>query len=345
MKYTLNAGEWNSVFAVPSGVVDRYIKLASGNSLKLLLFLLRHGGDVYSDEVLKTELGFTSEGELEDAALFWIQRGVIRYDAEKTTDDSNALSPASKKPASLGSEQVTLDDIGSSGAAVPIEHSAGNSAKKVSGSIYYSSGDIGSRIKTDGQIRFLFEQAEQLYGHTLKSKENQVIISLVDTFGLPAMVALMLLKHCFGAGKTTPSYIQSVAKSWHDDEIFTVEQADQRIAAMERISGAEEKIRTAMDLKTRLTAKQRDFIRVWTEEWGFDTDMIMLAYEITVDKTGEASFPYMNSILNSWSASGIHTKEGAEQLSAAHRHSAKSTDNTSIDMDGIMAELIGQYNK
>ncbi len=80
MKYSLNAGEWNSVFAVPSSVVDRYIKLASAGSLKLILFLMRHGGKEFTDEQLIEALGFRREGELEDAALFWIQRGLIRYD-------------------------------------------------------------------------------------------------------------------------------------------------------------------------------------------------------------------------------------------------------------------------
>ena len=42
MNYSLDAGAWNSVFAVPSSVVDKYIKLADGASLKLLLYLLRH---------------------------------------------------------------------------------------------------------------------------------------------------------------------------------------------------------------------------------------------------------------------------------------------------------------
>ena len=31
MNYSLNAGEWNSVFAVPASVVDKYIKIAGLN--------------------------------------------------------------------------------------------------------------------------------------------------------------------------------------------------------------------------------------------------------------------------------------------------------------------------
>ena len=30
MNYNINLGGWNSIFAVPSDVVDKYIKIASG---------------------------------------------------------------------------------------------------------------------------------------------------------------------------------------------------------------------------------------------------------------------------------------------------------------------------
>lgn len=100
MKYSLNAGDWNSVFAVPSSVVDKYIKLANGNSLKLLLFLLRHGGEEFTEEKLNEELGFRERGELEDAALFWIQRGIVRYDNGLTTaPESREIKPQTEESA------------------------------------------------------------------------------------------------------------------------------------------------------------------------------------------------------------------------------------------------------
>ena len=80
MNYSLDAGAWSSVFAVPSSVVDKYIKLADGTSLKLLLFLLRHGGESFDEAKLRDALGIKRDGELEDAAMFWFQRGIIRMD-------------------------------------------------------------------------------------------------------------------------------------------------------------------------------------------------------------------------------------------------------------------------
>ena len=40
MPVRIDLGSWGSVFAVPCDVVDRYLKLASGNALKVLLILI-----------------------------------------------------------------------------------------------------------------------------------------------------------------------------------------------------------------------------------------------------------------------------------------------------------------
>lgn len=346
MKYSLNAGEWNSVFAVPSGVVDKYIKLAGGNSLKLLLFLLRHGGETFSDEELKSALGFREVGELEDAALFWVQRGVIRYDTEKTVGDTDAFSPASVKPKNIVSAQLTLDETAPEN---PADTRTASSVRKISpdSGIYVSGGEIAGRINSDPEIEALFDEAQKLYGRALRPRESQTVIALVDHFGIPAMAAAMLLKYCFKIGKTTPSYINTVAKSWSDDEINTIELADARISAMEKQNSVEEALREAMELKSKLTPEQRRFIAVWTDDWGFNTEMIMLAYDITVNSTGKASFAYANKILENWNNAGIKTRADAEQQNTARRqkNTEPSTANSSFDMDDVMSQIKKRYNQ
>ena len=42
MEYRLHMGPWNSVFAVPTALVDRYLKLAGKEQLQVLLWMLRH---------------------------------------------------------------------------------------------------------------------------------------------------------------------------------------------------------------------------------------------------------------------------------------------------------------
>ena len=316
MKYSLNAGEWNSVFAVPSSVVDKYIKIAGGNSLKLLLYLLRHGGESFSEKELKDALGFRMEGELEDAAHFWVQRGIVRF--EGTSD--MALSPAapvSGETLPEPAEQLTLSE------ALP--EKAARPAKRVGeGSLFYTSGDINLIINRDSNTKAFFKNA------------------------------LTLLDHCFRIKKTSIAYIQKCAESWSEDEINTLDLAEERIRLITRRGGIEDRLKAAMEIKSAFAPKQKEFIHTWSEEWGFGEEMIMLAYDITINSTGKLSFPYMNKILESWRAEGISTAEGVRRKQEEYktqnprkigfptRPAAKNAGQSgqpSFDVNEIMAQI------
>jgi hypothetical protein len=66
------------MFAVPEALVDEHLKLAKELHLKVLLWILRRG-EVGGLEALAQWLG-RPEGDLVDAAQFWIDRGFITID-------------------------------------------------------------------------------------------------------------------------------------------------------------------------------------------------------------------------------------------------------------------------
>ena len=335
MNYSLNAGEWNSVFAVPSSVVDKYIKIAGENSLKLLLYLLRHGGKAFSEDKLRDDLGFREAGELEDAALFWIQRGIIRYENDgenralfSDKDEAEQLVISEKVPENTPPKVVKKEKI--KPAAV-------------------SSGDIAERIKSDSEIQMLFSEAEKLYAHPLKSNENQMLITITDHYGLNVGAALMLLQYCFKIGKKSTEYILSCAQNWSDEGIDTVDAANEKILALEKNNTISERLRSAMELKSKLTAKMKEFIRVWTEEWHFSEDMIMLCYEKTVNAKQEFRFEYANKILENWKDAGLYTKEAVEAADLARKKPVKTTssaksENSSFDVNDVVARIKQRRN-
>ncbi len=332
MKYSLDAGVWSSVFAVPCGVVDKYIKLADGAALKLLLYLLRHGGESFTEEQLRGALGIKRDGELEDAAMFWFQRGVIRMDEGELipTDDTaqeHLPEVTDPEPEQKPSSLRRVADV-NSGAAI------------------YTARDIAQRINTDSAVDFLFREVQALYGRVLKTAESRMVLQLTDFYGLPAEVAVMLLKYCFRVGKTTPNYILATAQDWVNENIRTVAEADAHLLKLEKRFSVEENLRRAMDMKTKFSPNQLNYIKKWTEEWGFDEEMVILAYEITLDKTGSLNFSYTNKILENWKTTGIYNTADAKRASEEHRsRSAKKTEsgNSSIDMDDVMDELRRQY--
>ena len=334
MNYSLNAGEWNSVFAVPASVVDKYIKIAGENSLKLLLYLLRHGGSVFSEDKLRNDLGFREEGELEDAALFWIQRGIIRY--ENDGDNRELLANKEKT-----TEQAADAEAETRQKAAPCVIAKSEKIKPA----VVSSGEIAERLKSDPELQMLFSETERLIAHPLGQRENNMLLGMTDHYGLNVGVSLMLLQYCFKIGKGTPAYILSCAQNWAADGIDTVEAANNRILTLEKNAGICERLRDEMELQSKLTAKMKEFIRIWTEEWGFSEDMIMLSYEKTVNAKQKFSFEYANKILENWKDAGIYTKEAADAADIARKKPAANasgyakSESSSFDINDVVSRL------
>ncbi len=331
MNYSLDAGAWNSVFAVPSSVVDKYIKLADGASLKLLLFLLRHGGESFTEDQLRNSLGIKENGELEDAAMFWFQRGIIRM-------DEGELKP-------MDISQEVLPEVAAEQETEP-QRSSVRRVSQNTGAAIYTSGDIAKRQQTDPAVRLLFSEAEQIYGRPLRNPEQRLLLQITDFYGIPAEVAVMLLKYCFRIEKTTPSYITRTAEDWAENNIRTVDEADAQLQKLERLTSVEEKLRRAMELKTKFSPNQISYIRTWTEEWGFSEDMILLAHEMTQDRIGSMNFSYTNGILENWKKDGVYSTDEAnrkaQEFSGKFKSKKQSSSNKS-DIDDLMDEIRRQY--
>ena len=76
MRYQIDPDAWQSVFAVPSILVDKYLKLAGAVQLKVLLWLLRHPGQELDQQAISHSLGI-SPPDAADAMLYWQECGLI----------------------------------------------------------------------------------------------------------------------------------------------------------------------------------------------------------------------------------------------------------------------------
>ena len=76
MEYFLNTNHWSNLFAVPNSVVDNYIKLASGQAIKILLYILRNNNKNVSSIELSKSLNISTE-DIDDAFTFWEEVGIL----------------------------------------------------------------------------------------------------------------------------------------------------------------------------------------------------------------------------------------------------------------------------
>ncbi len=168
---------------------------------------------------------------------------------------------------------------------------------------------VSEQVRDNMEIKFLLCTAESLYGRPLTSTEQKGLVYINEVMGLPADVIIMAVQYCISEGKGHFNYIQKLCAGWVDDEIITHTRAEAEIKKLTERKSREGKVRVAFGISDHaLTTSQKKYINSWFDD-GFDIDMIKIAYERAVDRTGNLSFPYINKILQSWKEKCIFTEK------------------------------------
>jgi DnaD/phage-associated family protein len=275
------------MFAVPEALVDEHLKLAKELHLKVLLWILRRG-EVGGFEALAQWLG-RPEGDLVDAAQFWIDRGMILVDSGQLTVDSEAPAKApAKVPVSLPPDPLSL---------APIRPTAAQ---------------VLTRTDEDANLRLLFQEADTILKRTIGYEGQCMLLMLHDTYGLPPEVINMLLHYCAKNKKTGISYITAVGRDWSEQEINSMEKAGERITCLENSASLWNRLchHAGKDIP-KGKAREKYLLR-WSEELGFGMDMVCLAYDEMADNCSKIEFAYIDKILEGWHAAGVKTPAQAE---------------------------------
>lgn len=321
MKFSINLGAWNSVFAVPTQVVDQHLKLAGGVHLKVLLWLLRHAGTEIDITDISKALGIGT-ADIKDAIQYWAAAGLI---ADFSCDsDQVTLTPV--MPQSIQSETIAAEASASTQTDISeelprsesIEHTveeekqaekpikAPQRMKRPDG-VY-----IAQRIEQCAEVGFLMQESQQILGRAISPALSSTLLMIHDDYGLPVEVIIMLLMYVKSIHKDNTSYIEAVAKNWAAEEINTHEKADAKLNQLSLIAKSWRCIEQVLGIDHRSpSAKEEQYTHRWMHEWKFTTDMIREAYERCVNATGKLSLHYMNKILERWHRAGITTPKQA----------------------------------
>ncbi len=317
MGYKLSLGVWNSVFAVPSRVVDEHLKIADGNHIKVLLYMLRNAGKDLSPIEISACTG-VSPDTAEEALIFWENRGIIENNGGVITPRSGTaeLSPVISAP-----DNVTV------------------ARAKLTSDIQFPPKEIARSINGDDAFRCLCSTFERLAGRPTKHSERNTLMVITDEIGLASEVALMLVEYCFSIDKATPAYMKTVALDWVESGIDNIQKAEERITVLTARNTLEGKLRTKFRMTSAFSQKQKEIIASWAES-GYSDELIDEAYEKTLNGTGKLSFPYMDSILRNWKDKGITS---LEQVSS--EKTVTNTAESSFDINALEQSSYERYRK
>ena len=314
-----------AVTAVSNTFIDEYMGTASGEYVKVYLYLLRHAGKNVEIPDIAEALNHT-EADVRRALAYWERAGVLTSEKEE---------PAA------GEAAVTREDLTDAGYIIPEsrrnyrdsdvegrmpEESAADSGKQLQGSERGMAKQPGTmdipdagnsydrmkRLSADEEFSALLYAVQQYLGKTFSAIECEKFAYFYDVLHMSCELLEYLAEYCAEGGHTSIRYIEKVALNWYQAGIHTRDEAREHSTRYSKDTSAVMKAFGIMG-RNAGTAEQ-EFMRRWFKEFGFDAAIVTEACNRTLTATGAASFPYADKILTGWKENGVRTLQDVETL-------------------------------
>ena len=275
MDYYINPACFSAVFTLPSAVVDRHLKFAKAEHIKVLLFIMRNMAQEIAEKEIADSCG-VSEFDVKEALLYWADTGILLPKDKPVT-----VTPQVEKKVVNRSEKPTRLDV--------------------------------ARRFDDPKIRFLMREAEIKFGRGLKSNEQSTLVWIYDDLGLDVSVIMLIIEYASSKNRANITFIESTAADWVKRGIDNITLADDELKRMAIAEQAWGIVSSVFGLeKRKASKKETEFAFLWLNEWKLSTEMLERAYEECVNKKSKFSFSYTAKILENWHNKGYKTPEDIE---------------------------------
>ncbi|MBQ5317679.1 MAG: DnaD domain protein [Oscillospiraceae bacterium] len=324
MNYKINWDGANGVFAVPDSVAES-LKLANGKAVKVILYILKNKITDINCKSIASAIG-VSEEDVEDAVSFWQQVGVIYQVGSQ---------PVEAVKTTLNIQPAIVSEIS-------------NERAKEKATKMLSPTEIAERAEKNDEIKFLFNAAEATLGKVLTYTEQRTIIWLYEYYSIAPDILMMIMDFAVSQKKASIGFIEKIATTWHDNGITTHEQAEREIRQLQNFYSLSGQITSRLELNRTLTPTERKFVNDWAAK-NIPIELIIFAYEKTIDSIGKVKFSYMNSILNDWYNKGCATPNDVKSIESSRsislKNDVKEQKKHSYDLDLLVAHAINNTPK
>ena len=356
--------------SVPSKFIDEYMPEANGEFVKIYLYLLRSLSSSSSDcSISKIADKFDhTEKDVVRALKYWERQKLlaIEYNPDKSiagihVTDIYHLDDdfSSNKPVAAAQESGNSSNTVEAATIVtesPASDSSTDSSSVVAGYASnitpipapaptkkeYTLDDI-KNFRRDPDVSELFFIIETYLKHTLSSSDINIILYWYEELHFPTDLIEYLVEYCISKGHSSTRYMNKVAISWSESGITTVEQAKENASIHSQVYYA---VMKALGISGRnLVDTEMNYIKKWSKEFGFDTQLISLACQRTISAIHQPSFEYVDSIMTSWHNNQVHTTEDVDKLDAAYNKTKKVTVNTTDKPIGTKRNKFNNFNQ
>lgn len=126
-------------------------------------------------------------------------------------------------------------------------------------------------------------------------------------------ILVQIADYCFKTSVRTLDAYDRIVQKLYKLGIVTVDAFNQYLGDLTAWDGKVRDLLEKLGIKRYVNEFDREFYRTWTENWGFNEQVIDFATSLSVGKSN--AMQYMNKILSSWKNNGVTTLEQAKASS------------------------------
>ena len=323
----------SGVTLIENVFIDQYMAGANGEFVKLYLYLLRCAGTGRDLSVSSIADFFDhTEKDVRRALSYWekMQLLKLRFDGDDNITDiifsgyPQAQTSISREPQpeSTPAPEPVSDPVPGKQA----RKSAGEPSPEETPVKELPSRAISaarrSELKEQAEIRQLIFVQQEYTGRPLTSAEVNNLLYFYEKLQMSVELIDYLIDYCATKGNPGTRYMEKVAQEWYLEGVKTVADAKQASASHRKEYYS---VFRALGLGGRSPApSETAWIDRWLEQYAFSLEIILEACDRTIRQTHQASFDYIDSILKSWSASGVRTLDDIRNLDEEHQQKKKN---------------------
>lgn len=298
------------VTTISNQFIDSYMLPANGEFVKVYLYLLRITQNEHSISLASIADAFDyTERDIIRALRYWEKAGLLRltFEHKKLTGIAFCSLPVhNQKKTAVQALQAEPDPP----AKAPEEPKPAAPLKTLTA-------DQKKELQEKEEVSQFLYIAEQYLGRTLSRTDIDNLLYFYAELHFNAELIEYLVEYCVSKGSRSARYIEAVALAWASEGITTVQEAKNATSLHNKNYFT---ILKALGVKGRNPVPtEQKMMDQWMNEMGFSLDIIREACQRTVLQTGQASFPYADSILRGWHKRGVHHLTDLAALDEEHR--------------------------
>lgn len=180
-----------------------------------------------------------------------------------------------------------------------------------------------ARVISEKRLRGCLDTCALLLKKQLNPSEVGILVALVNDLGISEYYLTTLLTHCAETlGVRGVKYLEKTAVSLCDRGIRSDAALDEYIRASERARAHEGAVRRLYGMGAReLTPTERECLIRWFNAYGYDMEVVGLAYDRTVAAANKVNIRYTDKILTEWHRLGLKNTAEIEDYLRRERES------------------------